>query len=205
MVARILNLCGVYLGSPEVMMEPNKNNPSGYWENLNIHYLSEAALDELGIKWNQLKRLPDNTVHTKKGRRVIQAMRELIENQFANQPVWGWKEPRTCLLMPLWLKAIREKDIRPVVIWRPMEDMARSLLRIHDMQVKEAAKMIHHNMAVLLRSLPMGYHNIVYNEVLKNPRAEVVKICDYLELQNPPMDDILKFVDPKLNHGGANG
>ena len=183
-------------------MEPDEHNPTGYWENLKVHYLSDVALGEFGIHWNQLKRLPDNAVRSKKGRRVIRAMRGLIEDCFADQSVWGWKEPRTCVLMPLWLKAIHDRDIRPVVIWRPVEDMARSLSRVQAMSAREAAKLIQHNMAMLLRNLPMGYHNVFYKKVLENPRAEVVKLCDYLELQNPPMDDILKFVDPRLNHGG---
>ena len=48
MIARILNLCGLYLGPQDKMMPPKPDNPQGFWENIDLAVLNENILMHLG-------------------------------------------------------------------------------------------------------------------------------------------------------------
>ena len=44
LVARLLNLTGVYLGPEERMIPPKPDNPTGFWENLDFVHLNDQIL-----------------------------------------------------------------------------------------------------------------------------------------------------------------
>jgi hypothetical protein len=48
MVSRLLNLCGLDLGSPEKLTEANKNNPLGYFENKAFNKINRALRSHPG-------------------------------------------------------------------------------------------------------------------------------------------------------------
>src|SRR5262249_23640698 len=52
MVARLLNLCGLYLGEDEDLMPSAADNPEGFWENLHFVDLNEKILSALQGGWD---------------------------------------------------------------------------------------------------------------------------------------------------------
>ena len=44
MVAKLLSLCGVYLGGEEELMPPDNYNADGYWENLGFVEINNSLL-----------------------------------------------------------------------------------------------------------------------------------------------------------------
>lgn len=57
---RLLNLLGVYLGPQEDMMQPQVDNPRGYWEHSKLTDLNEALLARLGGSWHEPPTFPPN-------------------------------------------------------------------------------------------------------------------------------------------------
>ena len=51
----------------------------------------------------------------------------LIRQEFADAPVWGWKDPQTCLTLPFWKSLL--PPMHYVICFRNPLDMARSLER----------------------------------------------------------------------------
>src|SRR5215475_14037560 len=52
MVARLLNLCGVYLGPDAELSAAASDNEAGFWENPRFVKLNEDALSLLGGGWD---------------------------------------------------------------------------------------------------------------------------------------------------------
>src|SRR5688572_12078071 len=125
LLARMLNLIGVYLGSEHALMQPSDANPKGYWEHNDIVSINDAILNRHGGSWDDPPILP----HGWETAEVIDDLREraqtLIQDQFAEALIWGWKDPRSCLTLPFWQKLL--PDMRYIVCLRNPVDVARSL------------------------------------------------------------------------------
>src|SRR5215813_13113765 len=52
MVARLLNLAGVYLGREDELIPANQGNPEGHWEHARLVEINDAILSELGGGWD---------------------------------------------------------------------------------------------------------------------------------------------------------
>ena len=52
MVARLLNLCGLYLGPESELSPPAPDNPEGYWENKHFVGINDRILAHLDAGWD---------------------------------------------------------------------------------------------------------------------------------------------------------
>lgn len=128
-ITRGLNLLGAYLGEEKDLMKPLPENPEGFWERLDVYYLQNRMLATLKRDWDSTVPLPENWHKTAEIRPLKAELVELVKKNFAGQPLWAWKDPRTCLLLPLWKEVLSELDIELKVIFvtRSPLDVARSL------------------------------------------------------------------------------
>ena len=101
MVARTLNLCGLYLGPAADTPPPVPDNPEGHWENSRFVALNEQVLARLHSGWDFPPRPPTDWIaHSDLSPLQDQAI-ELIQS-FVGHPLWGWKDPRNSLTLPFW-------------------------------------------------------------------------------------------------------
>jgi hypothetical protein len=127
----ILNALGVSLS--EDLMPPTQFNAMGYFESVAISKIHDRILAALGSSWNTSElfvpfpngwwKLPQ--IAPFKQQLVAQVTNEL--ERVAG--VWGFKDPRTARLMPLWKDIINEMglDARYVMVVRDPNDVAKSL------------------------------------------------------------------------------
>jgi len=54
MVARLLNMMGVYFAPEGVEMPAHHSNPKGFWERKDVYELSKRLLASAGYDWQQL-------------------------------------------------------------------------------------------------------------------------------------------------------
>lgn len=102
-LARLLNLMGAYFGPEGVNTGANQENPKGFWERKDVRQLNDSVLHAVGCDWNRvlslnLAALPKSVVDDFNRR----ASRLVLEMD-GHRP-WLLKEPRLCLLLPLWLR-----------------------------------------------------------------------------------------------------
>ncbi|MEE9162664.1 MAG: tetratricopeptide repeat protein [Candidatus Neomarinimicrobiota bacterium] len=125
MVARILNMCGLYLGPEERIMPPDEGNPAGYWQNLDMDGLTEAILAHLSGGWDFL--LPPMPPNWEKYSDMVPFRKRagiLIQNMREREP-WGWKDPRCSLTLPFWKSML--PGLRVIVCLRNPVEAARSI------------------------------------------------------------------------------
>jgi len=102
-VACALNLLEAYLGPPEKMMPPQKdNNPEGSWEHVEIVDFHDRLLRTFGLSWDSVTPLPERWWEQPEADPYRQELVTLIESEFGQHPLWMWKDPRTALFLPRW-------------------------------------------------------------------------------------------------------
>jgi glycosyltransferase involved in cell wall biosynthesis len=104
LVASIVSAVGIAMG--EQLLAVDRNNPRGYWEDLDFleldrRMLVEATLpDDGGHRdwgWTESERLDRDRFE--EFREPAQA---LIAGRAGSEGRWGWKDPRTTLLLDFW-------------------------------------------------------------------------------------------------------
>jgi len=128
-VTRGLNLLGAYLGEENQLMKPLPENPEGFWERFDVYYLQNRLLTILKRDWDATSPLPEKWHKTAEIRPLKDELIDLVKDNFSGQPLWAWKDPRTCLLLPLWKDVLAELCIGLKVIFvvRNPLDVAKSL------------------------------------------------------------------------------
>jgi hypothetical protein len=124
MVARLLNLCGLYLGKDEELMPPDIYNIEGYWENLKFVEINDSLLLRSNATWafppssdftSELHKLPPE---------LLEKAEKLIQS-FKDRGAWGWKDPRNSLTLPFWQRLI--PNLKVIICLRNPVQVSRSL------------------------------------------------------------------------------
>lgn len=120
----LLNLMGAYFGSTEVSTGANKQNPKGFWERRDVRHLNDDLLKSIGCDWNCINTFSiDQLSSTSIEAFNVQAS-QLVTELNAHEP-WVIKEPRLCLLLPLWKPFF--PDCICIHVYRNPIEVARSL------------------------------------------------------------------------------
>lgn len=207
-ITRGLNLLGVYLGEEKNIMKSLPENPEGFWERYDIYSLQERLLRILNIDWTTTSPLRENWHKSDEIRLLKDELATLIKNEFSGRPLWLWKDPRSCLLMPLWREVLTELDIELKVVFvvRNPLDVARSLEKRNGFTIdKGLGVWFNYTISAMkdVRGLETIY--LSYDRFLDDPETEL-KICaDWLGIERPVDESWLPsklacFLRPDLRH-----
>jgi len=123
LTARWLQACGLYIGDQLLDSKYNHANPDGnHFEDLDFLNLHKAILLDNGLPANGFI---TTQVLEVRPHRVDQARQVLAAR--ADYEQWGWKDPRTCLLLDFWREQV--PDANMLVIYRHYKNVIDSLLR----------------------------------------------------------------------------
>ena len=103
-ITRGLELLGVGLGSN--LHPAGFDNPKGFWEDRRVIQINEELLALQGSAYDRLglaqQALPSGAKLSHIKLKAIQ----LLQTQLtAGEGIWGFKDPRTCRLLPFWLES----------------------------------------------------------------------------------------------------
>jgi Sulfotransferase family len=214
LTARILNILGVDLGREAELMEPVEgNNASGFWEHEAIADLNEEILATLGQaprqRWRRPPRLPHGWEDDPRLDAHRQRAQAVLAESFAERPLWGWKDPRTCLTLPFWRRALAgaervEPAMLHVVCVRNPLDVAASLRARDEMPAAESFRLWHRYL-----SDAMAYAHgeprlfVSYESYFRDGEAQAKRLAAFLGLPAPSDEQlaaIAAHVDTKLRH-----
>ena len=125
-MTRVLNLLGAELGEP--IMSASKDNPSGFWEHMEVVDIHEELLAELGMSWDDPRVLPTEWLSSAAGNEALERARLLLRGDWA-RGLSAIKDPRLCRFVPLWQEACRLEGIaaRYVIVLRDPDEVVGSL------------------------------------------------------------------------------
>lgn len=130
LLVQLLEQCGVFMGKDQT-----RNGESAFFQNVN-----KETLDIIGCNWRCLEFLPEVDkmyshyewlYHIVNKKMKSNLIRDYFGDHGVNladskESMWGWKDPRNSLLLPLWHRIFAD----PLVlnIYRDGRDVALSLL-----------------------------------------------------------------------------
>ncbi len=163
-VARAVNLLGVPLGRREEMMQATPDNPEGYWEHLGINTVQIQLMTALQRGWGTAEPLPENWLQSPVVPPFKAQLAKIVRAEFSGEKLWGWKDPRSCLLLPLWREILTEADtdLSCLLVVRSPVDVAGSLMRRDGIPFAHALGIwFHYNLAALRAAdgLPLVFLN----------------------------------------------
>ena len=208
----ILNLLGADLGG--YLQIPDENhNPKGLWENIDFMLFNEAVFASCNSSWDDIRPLPDKWWLGHDAASARKSLRRLILRHFGSSALWAVKDPRICLLLPLWVNALQELDInhRFVMIFRHPLEVASSLERRDRFHPEKSALMwLRHTIRSIRRTGDEPCVSMLFDELISDPVAvarRVTKAC-YLDIDDNNeklWQEIGEFVAPELRHHDARG
>jgi len=207
-MSRVLNLCGAYL--PDKVKPPKLGvNPKGFWEPEAVTDLNVRLMRQLGGDWCHVDYvLPD-------AGEVIDEFASdaaaLLDEEYGDAPTILIKDPRICVLAPLWHRTLLAAGFRPVYVVpvrNPLE-VAQSLHARGDMSVADGLKLWAVYMEAVL-AFVQGRHDVIfvrYVDLLDDWRDVVGRIAARL---NVPLDagaradEVDRFLERDLRQQTAN-
>jgi len=202
MVARLLNMMGAYFAAEGISTGANQENPKGFWERRDVRNLDDMLLYSAGADWH---RVSDFTLEKIPAAALAQFKTEagkIILDMDAHRP-WFLKEPRFCLLAPLWLDLL-EVPVCVIVNRSPIE-VARSLQMRNGFPIAVGLALWEcYNIAAL--NATRGQRRIQVNHagLMADPVGTVRQLKWDLEklgvrgLRAPSDEEIRAFIDPSL-------
>ena len=211
-VTRAVNLLGAYLGQNADLMPPTLDNPEGYWERLDIRQLHDRLLEKLGRTWSTAAPLPDQWQLAEEVCLYKEELKALVRANFAGHPLWAWKDPRTCILLPLWREVLEELGIELSCIFvvRNPLDVANSLKNRDLIPLHQAFGIwFNQNLVALKDAAGLPTVFMAYDQFLESWERELRRCAVALALEWPADDQPLKqvmgsFIRPELRHSKSS-
>src|SRR5206468_21413 len=202
MVARLLNMMGAYFAAEGISTGANQENPKGFWERRDVRNLNDMLLRSAGADWH---RVSDFTLEKIPAAALAQFKTEagkIILDMDAHRP-WFLKEPRFCLLAPLWLDLL-EVPVCVIVNRSPIE-VAGSLQMRNGFPIAVGLALWEcYNIAALNATRDQRRIQVNHAGLMADPVGTVRQLKGDLEklgvrgLRAPSDEEIRAFIDPSL-------
>jgi hypothetical protein len=200
MVARLLNLCGLYLGQEGDLLPPNYANPEGYWENARFVNLNDSILAEYGGGWDRLPTFRRGW-YSSTAALPYRAEAAALIKTFRRHRHWGWKDPRNSVTIPFWADLL--PDMKVVVCLRSPLEVAQSLaVRGASSQAFSFELWLQYNRR-LVGAIPASRRIVThYASYYREPRRELRRLLEFLGIHPSAKDfdaAILSIKSPRQN------
>jgi hypothetical protein len=189
-------------------MPGGEDNPKGFYEHGHITSVHVGLLHMIGSF--DLDFLPLNPGWERHPKVVAyhDYLLKVIREEFGQSPLWGFKDPRTCRLVPLWNGLFDAMGVKEhyVIVVRDPEAVAASMWK------RENVPYEHSLLLWVIHMLEAEYHTrgrsrvvVGYDDILSDWRGQGQRIGKVLGIQWPACLEAAgpaaeKFIDGSLNH-----
>jgi hypothetical protein len=210
-ITRAINLLGAYLGEEEKFRNTSVDNAKGHWEHPDIYAIQMRLLTQLNRPWDTVMPLPEDWCQSDAVRPFKAELTRFVTTAFGGRSLWAWKDPRTCLLLPLWREILQELDTNLLCVFvvRNPLDVASSLAGRNSLGLNHGlGAWFHHNITALTDAAGLPTVFLSYERFLEAWEPELRRCVAGLGL-NWPQDEaqlranLESFIDPKLRHNQA--
>jgi len=210
LLTNLLTVLGVDVGTD--LLAANVRNELGYWENERIYRTQDALMNYIAKDWGEYgfaypfaidwERLPEF-------RSFHDQLVSIVRAELAKaKGIWGFKDPRTCRLLPLWKQIFAELNLEPLYVLavRDPSVVVESLLQLYPLDP------LHAELVWMLHNLDAtrdteGELRIIvdYDRWFTAPREQAQAVAKALDLAWPADDSDLvnrltQTIRPDLRH-----
>jgi hypothetical protein len=211
-IACAVNQLGIYFGEPDDMMAPLAENPEGFWERHDLVYIHDTILHKLKREWDSAVPLPEQWHLSAEMRSDWIELKSLIKKEFIDHAYWGWKDPRSALLLDIWKDILKSLNIELncIYVYRNPKDVANSLeIRDGFPHEKSYGLWVNYNLAAINATIDLPVAFLSYESFLQDCESELKRCADKLNIPWPEQDSDLKkmlkrLIRPDLCHSSCD-
>jgi hypothetical protein len=112
-LTRFLGACGMRLSDD--MVGVSEQNPEGAFEDREIFDIQTQIFSRLGS--SQVLPMPKDWMLGEWVNDSIRQLNDVINRRVSeSKELWGFKDPRTSLLLPLWIRVFNKANVRPIYL-----------------------------------------------------------------------------------------
>ncbi len=193
-VARVLHESGVSMGSE--MGEASESNPEGYYEDLDVLWLNERLMAELGMSgvWRRNRgRWSWRSTVLAVARRYRDEMAELVSKAGG-----GWKGPHFAITLEAWLPVLPAPP-KIVVCLRSPRAYADSTIRIYGFVGRDAVERQwakhYHRILDVVRDYKLEATCVEFDTLVEHPQETTAALAEFI---GHPLR--AEFINPPLRH-----
>lgn len=211
-IVRGLRVLSVDLGTNLLGPVPSEN-AKGFWEDIDIETFNKSLLAKLDTDWHRLAELNVSTLLQPQYKLEFSSAVKLLESKTNAAEIFGFKDPRTAILLPFWQAVFAELDLVDsyVISLRNPVEVAESLRKRNGFPVYKSL-LIWAKHALCSVRYTQGRQRVIvsYDGMLADPFHELMRISKALNLAAP--DDAKEeykqyseeFLTVKLRHNVAS-
>lgn len=203
-ITRLINLMGAYLGPEAQMLPATADNPKGYWERIDVLQLHEQLLEAMEADWFVTSEVDLAEVPPHLLAAFHQRARIILHDMNEHRP-WVMKDPRFCLLLPLWRPLLET----PICIHAARHPLATA----HSLEKRDrfplhfgAALWEQYNARALLASAGLPRFAVCYETLMEQPLETTADLYQRLRdlgvsgLRMLTAEEITTFLSSELQH-----
>lgn len=211
LVTRFLQKLGVFMGGRSITING---------EALAFKEFNRQILDGFGCTWRNIDTLPTLHQLTAHCDWIVNHHRDPMFEAVLNQnffegetyDLWGWKDPRSSLVLPLWKRIFPNAQL--IHVCRNSTDVARSNV-VNDWSREDFNSHYHNNgekrewfdryrtlndfyLSRINACLDLFdvYYCIDYEDIITDPLTEITELAKHFELPTERLGEIASIVDP---------
>ena len=176
-------------------------NPHGFFEDERAIEANEAILQALGRDWRLPLPLPDGWQDNPAIAGPRTQIRALLRAQ-QQQGQWLLKDPRLCLLLPLWLTELAALDIEPriVMMYRDPDAVAQSLLVRDELPIATGLQLWLTNLlGAEHQSRTLARYIVHYDQLVSEPTQQLAALARWLGIDDS-IDQATRAIHPDARH-----
>ena len=182
MVANLLRRHGLSLGPDECLLGASESNQAGHFEHTGFVEINEALLKQLGGSWDNPPSLQSGWEQDSGLADLARKASSLIQ-EFATCSNWGWKDPRTTLLLPFWRRIV--PNLRYVICIRNPLEVASSLAQRDGHSIPVAVHLWRkYTRDGILNTDGCPRILTFYEDYFCRPAQEINRVSDFCGLRN---------------------
>jgi len=193
---------GLFIGNN--LLSPQEDNQKGFFENINILKLNNKILAKLNSSWDEVT-FDISEINQEQEIYFVNEIKKTILNEFKNIDIFGIKDPRISILLPLWLKAFSDLNIsvKTIFIYRNPYEVALSLEKRNQFSFEKSL-----NLWLLYTSSIINYIGkiqielITYRELMNSTEISIKNLIEKLSITTSLQDNDIKInlIEQNLYH-----
>jgi hypothetical protein len=213
LLTHLLTLLGVDLGGD--LLAANVHNEMGYWENESVYRTQNDLMNHIAKDWGDFGFAYPFAIDWQR-RPEFQTFQDtlvsIVRAELAKASgLWGFKDPRTCRLLPMWKDIFAQLNLKPhyVLAVRNPAVAVESLLKMYPLDPLHAEWVwLLHNLDAV-RDAGQELRLVVdYDRWFTEPREQAQAVAKALDLAWPADDSDLvgrltRTIRPDLRHANA--
>lgn len=201
LVTEILGHLG--LGLSRELISGRSENARGFHEDSRIVAVHKNLFERLGAR--AAYPLPDGWLKTNAAREAGRQLEEIVRQEVDSHDKWGFKDPRTSVLLPMWERVFNRVGVVPNYVFaiRHPGAVAASLRRLEDLDERLSESMWLYRVTEALRHTAAAGFFVHYEDWFQQPRETARGLARWCGLKTPDEAAIERIVSGVIT-GGLN-